>query len=279
MSSMTHGLDSSTRHFWRVVGRPVDIEDEHRWLDSPYTARGGSGDDWLREFERNGQVRRPDACDGLVESMTDLDGPEFTAGRLDPRIRDFYEHTAAWRMEVWSQWNALFAPAGELIARVWGRRVQQLALPVEPLSVSRGMSSVVRVVEHDGIRAGAAWIRNLRGDGSRVYSGYYRLGTLPGIPQPHVHVCFPLEDGSIQVYLAPRNDADGSLWLESRSRAFGRDGAYAVVRFGDQWYASSIPLRETFHVFADDEGVLRTDHSLRIGRWQALRLHYRLDRA
>lgn len=81
---MTHGLDSSTRHFWRVVGRPVDIEDEHRWLDSPYTARGGSGDDWLREFERNGQVRRPDACDGLVESMTDLDGPEFTAGRLDP---------------------------------------------------------------------------------------------------------------------------------------------------------------------------------------------------
>lgn len=163
-------------------------------------------------------------------------------------------------MEVWSQWNALFAPAGELIARVWGRRVQQLALPVEPLSVSRGMSSVVRVVEHDGIRAGAAWIRNLRGDGSRVYSGYYRLGTLPGIPQPHVHVCFPLEDGSIQVYLAPRNDADGSLWLESRSRAFGRDGAYAVVRFGDQWYASSIPLRETFHVFADDEGVLRTDH-------------------
>jgi hypothetical protein len=36
-------------------------------------------------------------------------------------------------------------------------------------------------------------------------------------------------------------------------------------------------LRETFHVFTDDEGVLRTDHWLKVGRWKALQLHYRLD--
>ncbi|MDT5149579.1 MAG: hypothetical protein QOI01_1312 [Mycobacterium sp.] len=118
--------------------------------------------------------------------------------------------------EVWSQWNALFAPGGELFARVWGRRVEQLALPVQPLSVSRGMSSVVRVV-HDvetgdaGTRAGAAWLRNLRSDGSRVYSGYYRVGRLPGNRQPRVYVSFPLESDSIQVYLAPRDDPDGSF--------------------------------------------------------------------
>jgi hypothetical protein len=157
--------------------------------------------------------------------------------------------------------------------------VEQLALPVQPLSVSRGMSSVVRVVEDDdGNRAGAAWLRNLRSDGSKVYSGYYRAGRLPGNPQPRVYVSFPLESGSIQVYLAPRNDPDGSLWLESHSHTFGGDGAYAVVRFGDRWYAALTPIRETFHVFVDDEGVLRTDHEFRLGRWQVLRLHYRLDR-
>ncbi|MDG4668228.1 hypothetical protein [Mycobacterium sp. 236(2023)] len=280
MGVLTSGLDLSTRYFWRTIGRPVDVESEHRWLDSPHTARGGVGDDWLTALERDGHVRQPDASDGLMESMAALDGPHFTASRLKPLIRDFYEHTASWRMEVWSQWNALFAPGGELIARVWGRRVEQLALPIQPLSVSRGMSSVVRVVEEeDGSRAGAAWLRNLRSDGSRVYSGYYRVGRLPANPQPHVYVSFPLESGSVQVYLTPRNDPDGSFWLESRSRTFGGDGAYSVVRFGDRWFASLTPLRETFHVFVDDEGVLRTDHWLRIGRWQALRLHYRLDRA
>lgn len=279
MGALTSSLDLSTRYFWRTVGRRVDIGGEHDWLDSPHTARGGVGDDWLTEFEHSGRVRPRDARDGLLESMADLDGPHFSASRLDPQIRDFYEHTASWRMEVWSQWNALFAPGGELFARGWGRRVEQLALPVQPLSVSRGMSSVVRVVDaHDGRRAGAAWLRNLRSDGSKVYSGYYRVGRLPGNHQPHVHVSFPLESGSIQVHLEPRDDPDGSFWLESRSHSFGGDGAYAVVRFGDRWYASMIPLRETFHVFVDDEGVLRTDHWLRLGRWQALRLHYRLDR-
>lgn len=279
MRALTSSLDLSTRYLWRTVGRRIDVAGEHHWLDSPHTARGEVGDDWLTSLEGTGRVRSPDAHDGLVESMADLDGPDFAASRLDARIRDFYEHTASWRMEVWSQWNALFAPGGELVARVWGRRVEQLALPVEPLSVSRGMSSVVRVVDdHDGARAGAAWLRNLRSDGSKVYSGYYRVGRLPGNRQPHVHVSFPLESGSIQVYLAPRHDPDGSLWLESRSQTFGGDGAYAVVRFGDRWYASLTPLRETFHVFVDEEGVLRTDHWLRLGRWQALRLHYRLDR-
>jgi hypothetical protein len=59
---------------------------------------------------------------------------------------------------------------------------------------------------------------------------------------------------------------------------FGADGAYAVVQFPDNWYAAQPPLRETFHVFTDTDGVLRTDHWLRLGPWRALQLHYRLDR-
>lgn len=278
MAVVTRVLDLSTRHFWRAVGRPVDISGDQSWLQSPHTATGAVGDRWLTELDRQGLVRAPSSDDGLMESMAALDGPQFDASRVAAPVRDFYERTASWRMEVWSQWNAVFAPGGELFARVWLRRIEQLALPIQPLSVSRGMSSVVRIVEGaDGRRAGAAWLRTLRSDGSKVYSGYYRVGLLPGNDQPHVYVSFPLESGSVQVYLTPRNDPDGSFWLESRSHQFGGDGAYAVVRFGERWYAALTPIRETFHVFVDDEGVLRTDHWLRLGRWQALRLHYRLD--
>lgn len=279
MPLATRMLDLSTRYVWRLAGRHVDVAGTEGWLDSPTNDIEARGDDWLDALDEAGRVRPPGGGDGLLESLSALDGPDFSSADVDDRVRDFYEHTASWRMEVWSGWNALFAPGGEVVARVWGRRVEQLALPVQPLSVSRGMASSVRIVDDEsGDRAGAAWLRTLRSDGSKVYSGFYRVSRLPGIDQPHVHVSFPLESGSIQVFLTPRADTDGSFWLHSRSASFGADGAYAVVRFGDRWYAAQPPLRETFHVFTDDDGVLRTDHWLRLGRWQALQLHYRLDR-
>ena len=54
---------------------------------------------------------REDPAAGLLPSMSLLDGPGFDARRLRPEIRDFYEHTAAWRMEVWTAWSPLFWPA------------------------------------------------------------------------------------------------------------------------------------------------------------------------
>ncbi len=272
------GLDLSTRLFWRIVGRPIDPAGADSWLSAPSNARGGIGDAWLDVLDASGLVRAASADDGLLDDMAMLDGPAFASADVDPRVRDFYEHTASWRMEVWSQWSTAFAPGGEFIARGWGRRVQQLALPMRPLAVSRGMASDVRIVEdRNGHRVGAAWLRTLRSDGSKVYSGFYRVAAVPENDQPHVQVAFPLENGNVQVFLTPRNDPDGSFWLHSRSTAFGADGAYVAVHFGDRWYAARLPLRETFHVFTDREGVLRTDHWLRVGRWQALRLHYRLD--
>jgi len=66
------------------------------------------------------------------------------------------------------------------------------------------MASAVRIVDDDkGDRMGAAWVRDLKSDGSKVYSGFYRVGRLPDNEQPHVHVSFPLESGSIQVFLTP----------------------------------------------------------------------------
>lgn len=279
MSLATRTLDLSTRYFWRVVGRQIDVTGNERWLNSPANDIETRGDGWLDALDTTGRVRAPATTDGLLAAFSALDGPRFASGRVDDKVRDFYEQTASWRMDVWSQWNALFAPGGEVIARMWGRRVEQLALPVAPLSVSRGMASTVRIVDDtNGERAGAAWLRTLKSDGSKVYSGFYRVGHLPGNDQPHVHVSFPLESGSVQVFLTPRNDADGSFWLHSRSTSFGADGAYAVVRFGNKWYAAQPPLRETFHVFTDSDGILRTDHWLKLGQWQALQLHYRLDR-
>jgi len=275
-----HVLDPLSRLWWRAVGRPVDLSTpEFGFLAAPHNRRHEVGDAWLHAYEKQGAVHPSSPNAGLFGDMAVLDGPDFRARDLHPLVRDFYEHTGAWRMDVWSQWNPLFAPGGMAVAALFGRRVEQLALPTEPLSVSRGMSSEVRtVVDESGRRQGAAWLRRLRLDNSAVYSGFYRSAVLPGAEQPHVAVAFPLELGHIHVFLTPRVEADGALSLASRSRRFGADGAYISVLFDDQWYSAQPPLRESFGVYVDDEGELRTDHELRVGPFRALRLHYRLSR-
>jgi hypothetical protein len=276
-----HLLDLGTRKFWRLTGRPVDLDGSERWLDAPMSRSPRVTDEWLsEEATRHGGSVGPDEPDaGLLPSMAVLDGPGFDASRLRPEIRDFYEHTAAWHLEVWTGWSPVFWPAGEVVSRLFGRRVEQLALPMRPLDVARGMDSrVTPIRDAHGDQVVAAWSRGLRGSGRTVFSGAYSARTLPGADRPSVHVAFPLESGNVQVFLRPSVTADGGLVLESPSGRFGQDGTYVVVRDGGD-HAARAPLHETFHVYVDEHGVLRTDHELRLWNAWAVRLHYKLERS
>ncbi|WP_265443211.1 hypothetical protein [Flexivirga meconopsidis] len=273
-------LDRSTRLFWRAAGRPVDLTAEHAWLASPTSRSSRVGDDWLATAATalGGRVeRRPDA--GLLADLSALDGAGFSAAALHPDVRGFYEHTSAWRMEVWTQWNPLLQPGGAAVAALFGRRVQQLAIPTRPLDVAHGMDSTVApIVDATGRQVAAGWLRTLRSSGDYVYSGCYSVRGLPGASRPSVHVAFPLEEGNVQVFLRPTVEAGGALRLTSPVGRFGTDGAYVVVRIGGRNHAARAPIHETFRVYVDDEGTLRTDHDLRFRSVPAVRLHYKLTR-
>ncbi len=278
---MPHVLDVGSRKLWRVTGREVDLDGREWWLQSPMSRSPKVTHGWLEaEATRHGGGLDPDdPSAGLLPSMELLDGPGFDAERLRPEIRDFYEHTAAWQLEVWTGWSPVFWPAGELIARLYGRRVEQLALPMRPLDVAHGMDSQVTLIrDRDGTQVAAAWMRTLRGSGRQVFSGSYSARTMPGSDRPSVHVAFPLESGNVQVFLRPTVTDDGGLVLESPPGRFGQDGAYVVVRDGRD-HAARVPLHETFRVYVDRRGVLRTDHELRLWKAWAVRLHYKLERA
>lgn len=280
IQSVPHVLDLASRRFWQVTGRHVDLDGDEQWLDAPVSSSARVSTEWIStEAARHGGVLgAPDPDAGLLPSMSVLDGPGFAAEQLNPLVRDFYEHTASWRMDVWSGWSPVFWPAGELISRWWGRRVEQLALPMRPLDVAHGMDSdVTPVRNHDGVHVASAWTRTLRESGRTVFSGAYSARTLPGAASPSVHVAFPLESGNLQVFLRPSVTANGGLLLESPRGGFGEDGAYVVVR-GAQVHAARVPLHETFLVYVDPHGVLRTDHELRVWGVSALRLHYKLER-
>ena len=282
MSSLMPRLDRVTRAFWRAKGRPVDLAGPEAWLQAPTHHGQTIGDAWLADAAAavGGSLVHDEAGAGLIPDMARLDGPHFTAADLRAEVRDFYEHTSAWRMEAWTQWSPVFQPGGELISRYFGRRVQQLALPTRSLDVARGMDSrVVKIVDAGGAQRAAGWIRTLRSTGDHVFSGCYSTRSLPGSEQPSVHVAFPLEAGNVQVLLRPRSLPDGALELSSPAGSFGQDGAYVVVEDGGRTFAARAPIHETFRVYVDSEGVLRTDHELRLWSATVVRLHYKLSPA
>lgn len=277
---MNQLLDLGSRKLWRAVGRAVDLDGAESWLAAPMSQTSRVADGWLEAeaVRHDGRLEHDNPAAGLLPTMTVLDGPGFDAGRLRPEIRDFYEHTASWQLEVWTGWAPLFWPAGELVSRLFGQRVEQLALPMRPLEVSRGMDSrLTQIRDSEGTQVGAAWMRTLRSNGRHVFSGCYSARTLPGADRPSVHVAFPLESGNVQVFLRPSITDDGGLVLESPRGHFGEDGAYVTVRDGLD-YAARAPLHESFHVYVDPDGVLRTDHEVRIRKTWAVRLHYKLAR-
>ncbi|GGV13704.1 hypothetical protein GCM10010182_38010 [Actinomadura cremea] len=272
-------LDRLTQRWVRTTGRRVDLRDA-TWLAGPRGDRDRVGGSWLRKEagRLGGRVRAGAADAGLLPSMTVLDGPAFDSGDLHPHVRDFYEHTTRWRVDLWSQWSPWAWPFGWLVSALFARRLQQLALPLRPLDVAHGMTSeVTPVAGPDGTPLGASWQRRLRATGATVFSGWYQSTVLPRVAQPRVRVVFPLPNGRLVVLLRPQVTAGGGLLLTSPGGGWGEDGAYLVVERGPGAWARRIPVHERFHVHVDGEGVLRTDHALNLWSIPVLKLHYRLD--
>lgn len=138
-------------------------------------------------------------------------------------------------------------------------------------------SDVWPVLDRHGHQRSACWTRTVRATGERAFSGAYSTRLLPGAERPSVHAAFPLESGNVQVFLRPEHGPGGSLLLRSPGGRFGTDGAYVVARDGGTTWASRAPLHEQFHLYIDEEGVLRADHELRVWSASAVRLHYRLE--
>jgi hypothetical protein len=275
-----HPVDLLGRALMRVSSRRLERKSVG-WLIGPSAGRDVVGHAWVERTAADlGGSLSTGEDHGLVMSFGALAGDHFDPGAVDPRIADFYEHAARWRLDLWSEWSAIAWPFGRMITALLSERLQQACLPMRPLDVSFGMTSkVVHIHDAQGDVVGSAWLRNMRKTGLVTYSGLYGVKSLPGNNQPSVRVVFPLPLGSLQVFLAPSAGGDGSLHLRSPLGRFGDNGAYLVLeRYDETLSARRIPLNEHFHLYVDDDGDVRADHSLRLWNIPAVRLHYRMKR-
>ena len=260
-----------------LFGRRID-RSSVPWLDGP-TGPPRIGTGFHRSVAAGAglEVRTgPDL--GLLPDCALLDGSDFDSSRLDPSVRDFYEHTGRYHLDVWSQWSPLFWPFGWALINFVSRRMEQLNFPMYPLETARGMTSQIeQLVEPSGRVVFTSWVRRNLGSGLVIYSGFYSTTSPPG-HGPCVKTVFPVVRGNATVLLRPEAEADGSLRLISAGRRFGDPGFYRVTEAGPGrlrvWYVRG--FTEHFHVYPDADGSVRTDHFLRWWGLPVLRLHYHI---
>jgi hypothetical protein len=276
-------VDRATQIWVVASGRRVRLAGTP-WLRGPTGATDRIGPDYFERLAAStGLVLRTDASTGLMRDFDRLAGPGFDPSAVDPRVRDFYEHTASYQLDVWSEWSAAFRPFGALLAVLFSRRLEQMNVPLRSLSTRLGMSSeVVQLVRPDtGEIESTGWVRRNPATAETVYVGSYSVADVPGHPAPCVRVVFPLPNGNATVVLRVANGPNGALVLESSGARFGDAGFYFLVaRSADEVSVRRVgSFRERIEVYVDDAGTLRTDHVFTLWRRTFLRLHYRIERA
>ena len=215
---------------------------------------------------------------GLVPDFGALASPTFDPTRVNPKIRDFYERTAAYRLDTWA---TTFFPARlalwALVTTI-SRKVDQLNFPLDGLDTAHGMTSeIVLLRETSGRTRYTGWFRKLLRTGKVIYTGYYMTTVPPLQSGACVKVVFPMPNGNATVILRPENDETDGFRLASAGRGHGDVGFYRVQRAGEGlrvWYIRT--LHENFRLYVDQEGSVRCDHEVRFLGMPVLTLHYRI---
>ena len=175
------------------------------------------------ESRLRGRRTRPWAHRRLLPSQ----GPAFNPNDVDARVAAFYEKTADFEFDVWSEWCGAFRPFGGALAAIFSRRLQQLNVPLSPLDTKLGITSnVVQLKEQSGRIVYTAWVRDVVATKRTLYAGSYSICHVPGYPGPCVKVVFPLPNGSAMVIMRPESGPDGSFTVRSVGVRFGDPGFY-----------------------------------------------------
>ena len=275
-------LETGIASLVRIGGRKVRMADAP-WLNCVMGNPGliGGGIYQRMAEAEHLEVSTPENA-GLVADFSFLRGPSCDPDQVHPRIRHFYEHTAAYHLEVWSE----VCLAGRfflwLLVEFISRRMNQLNFPISSLEVAKGMTSEVVQLRDpaSGKLVYTGWLRRFKSNGKVIYAGIYSEANLPREANPCVKVTFPCR-GSANVYLRPCSYPDGSFGLVSKGEGFGCAGFYRLVEAGrDAWRVRNFAtLNEAFHVYVDKEGVLRTDHTISFVGLTILRLLYTMTLA
>jgi hypothetical protein len=238
------------------------------------------GTDYVRRLAQElGGQHRGDVQDiGIVASLDALAGPGLDPAAVDPLVREFYEHTTRFALDIVPQWRLWVRPGYLVYRTVVARPLGQANVPMNQREAQRGIRSRIDTVTGlDGTVSVRGWIRTFADDDEPIMVGIYTTYTHGD--RGYVSVGFPVPEGSFTATLVPRSRPDRGLTLTSRA-SDGQAGHYLtyIDTVGDELTALSVPgFDEQLDVYVED-GQLRAEHAFWVFGLPFLTLQYRITR-
>ena len=215
---------------------------------------------------------------GIVASLDALAGPALDPEQVDPLVREFYEHTTRFALDIVPRWRLWVRPGYLMYRTLVARPLGQASIPMNQREAQRGIRSRIDTVTGvDGVVSVRGWIRSFADDDEPIMVGIYTTYTLGG--RGYVSVGFPVPEGSFTATLLPRSRPDHGLTLTSRTDD-GQAGHYLsyVDPAADELTALAVHgFEEQLDVFVED-GVLRAEHAFWVFGLPFLTLHYLIER-
>jgi hypothetical protein len=215
---------------------------------------------------------------GIVASVDALAGPEFDPAQVDPLVREFYEHTTRFSLDILPEWRLWVRPGYLLYRTLVARPLGQASVPMNQREAQRGVRSRIDTITSTGTdgRPGLdirGWIRSFADTDEPIYVGIYT--TYRDGDRGYVSVGFPLPQASFTATLVPRARPGGGLVLTSRSD-LRHPGHYLTFIDPESRELTTLAVpgfSEELDVYVAD-GALRADHAFWVFGFPFLVLHY-----
>jgi hypothetical protein len=239
------------------------------------------GTGYVRELAATlGGTYVADAPDtGIVASLDELAGPQFDPGQVDPRVREFYERTTRFTLDIVPEWRVWVRPGYLLYRTIVARPLGQANVPMNQREALRGIRSRIDTITLPGNHAVAVrgWIRSFADNDEPIYVGIYTTYRHDG--RGYVSVGFPLPQASFTATLLPRPRPGGGMSLTSRGQddQSGHYLTYIDPSSGELTALAVHGFAEHLDVHVDDE-QLRAEHAFWVFGFPFLVLHYRIRR-
>jgi hypothetical protein len=215
---------------------------------------------------------------GIVASLDELAGPSFDPAGVDPLVREFYQHTTRFALDIAPQWRLWVRPGYLLYRTLLARPLGQANVPMSQREAQRGVRSRIDTISDvDGTVSVRGWIRSRADTGEPIYVGIYTTYRREG--RGYVSVGFPLPQASFTATLAPQARPGGGLVLDSRSELDqpGHYLTYIDAATGELTTAAVRGFAERLDVYVE-AGELRAEHAFWVFGLPFLVLHYRISR-
>ncbi|WP_144523294.1 YndJ family protein [Bacillus pumilus] len=207
---------------------------------------------------------------GLVDSLDELNGTTFSADRVSPVIRRFYEDPMAFTLKAAVSFHWWIRPIVFLLQSLF-KKIGQLYLGLSrhPYEMK---GCLIRFQhpkeERKNVRA---WIRH-NAKGEQVFFALYALHH--DATSGYMNIALPLPYSQLTAILKPFNEKEDFILKSTCPKgSTGDEGLYLHTPF----ITMKLPMEESFHMKPETDQSLTAVHQMKLFSIPFLTIHYQID--